>query len=141
MKGYFRNDLYLLGDFEPGLLETEDGASVERGCDFQHGVVVVQAAADVSHCHPFLNHCHTYVDIIPVQDLCGYSITDLTKKRKTHMVVRAVLLAFYLTVYLSRVNTYIVEMLGCSHNIRRFLILVVLHPALTKELPVEKKGF
>lgn len=34
-------------------------------------------------------------------------------------------------------NTYIVEMLGCFHNIRSSLILVILHPALTKELPVE----
>lgn len=38
-------------------------------------------------------------------------------------------------------QTYIVEMLGCFHDVWSSLVLVVLHPALTKELPVEKKYF
>lgn len=73
---------HLLGDFQPGLLEAEDGAAIERGCDLQHGVVVVEAAADVSHRHPFLNHCHTHVDIVPVEDLCGDPVADLTKEQE-----------------------------------------------------------
>lgn len=37
----------------------------------------------------------------------------------------------------SQSNTYIIEMFGCFHNEGSSLILVVLHPALTKKLPVE----
>lgn len=44
----------------------------------------------------------------------------------------------HLFIHNTRVNTYIVEMLGCFHNVRSSLVLVVLHPALTKEFPVEK---
>lgn len=68
---------YLLGDFEPCLLESEDGAAVERRRDLEQSVVVVQAAADVSHRHPLLNHRHTHVDIVPVQDLCCNPVADL----------------------------------------------------------------
>lgn len=68
---------YLLGDFEPCLLESEDGAAVERRRDLEQSVVVVQAAADVGHRHPLLNHRHTHVDIVPVQDLCCNPVADL----------------------------------------------------------------
>lgn len=56
--------------------------------------------------------------------------------------------SIYLSLYLQypsvffihnpRVNTYIIEMLGCFHDVRSSFVLVILHPALTKELPVEK---
>lgn len=61
--------LYLLGHLKPGPFEAEDGAPVERGCDLQHGVVVVKASADVRHGHPFLYHCNPHVNVIPVKDL------------------------------------------------------------------------
>lgn len=77
------HDGYLFGDFEPSLLEAEDGAAVERGRDLKHGVVVVEAPADVSHRHPFLYHCHSHVHIIPLQDLCGDPVADLTKEENT----------------------------------------------------------
>ena len=80
-------DCYLLGDFEPGLLEAEDGAAVERGRDLQHGVVVVEAATDVSHRHPFLDHRHSHVDVVPVQDLRGNPVADLTKDERKHTVI------------------------------------------------------
>lgn len=73
---------YLLGDFEPCLLESEDWAAVERRRDLQQCVVVVQAAADVSHRHPLLNHGHAHVDIIPMQDLCRNPVADLKNKNK-----------------------------------------------------------
>lgn len=73
------------------------------------------------------------------------------KKRETCRVIimsiylsiyRSVYLCIDLSIYLSiRVNTYIIEMLGCFHDVRSSLVLVILHPALTKELPVEKKLF
>lgn len=68
---------YLLGDFEPCLLESEDWAAVERRRDLEQSVVVVQAAADVSHRHPLLYHSHTHVDIVPLQDLCCNPVADL----------------------------------------------------------------
>lgn len=34
------------------------------------------------------------------------------------------------------IGTYIIEVLCCSHDIRRLLIFVILHPALSKEFPV-----
>lgn len=74
---------YLLGDFEPCLLESEDGAAVERRRDLEQSVVVVQAAADVSHRHPLLNHRRAHVDIVAVQDLCRDPVADL---KKQHMV-------------------------------------------------------
>lgn len=68
---------YLLGDFQPRLLESEDWAAVERRRDLEQGVVVVQAAADIGHRHPLLNHRHTHVDIVTVQDLCSNPVADL----------------------------------------------------------------
>lgn len=32
-------------------------------------------------------------------------------------------------------STYVVEVLCCSHDVRRLFIFVILHPALSKELP------
>lgn len=77
---------YLLGDFEPCLLESEDWAAVERRRDLQQCVVVVQAAADVSHRHPLLNHGHAHVDIVPMQDLCRNPVADLKKKQKNIII-------------------------------------------------------
>lgn len=34
--------------------------------------------------------------------------------------------------------TYIIEVLCCSHDVRRLLIFVILHPALSKELSVDR---
>lgn len=80
-----RNDWYLLGHFEPCLLETEDGTAVERGRDLEQSIVVVEAAADISYSHPLLNHRHTHVDVVPVQDLCGDPVADL---RRTYSYLR-----------------------------------------------------
>lgn len=68
---------YLLGDLEPGFLQAEDGTAVEGGGDLQHGVVVVQAAADVRHGHPLLDGAHPRVDLLVAQDLRRYQVTDL----------------------------------------------------------------
>lgn len=51
----YRVVTHLLGHFEPGLFETEDRTSVERGGDLKHGVVIMETAANVRHSHPFLN--------------------------------------------------------------------------------------
>lgn len=80
---------YLLGDFEPCLLESEDGAAVERGRDLEQSVVVVQAAADVGHRHPLLNHRHTHVDVVTVQDLRCDPVADL-KKHNTRLYNQSV---------------------------------------------------
>lgn len=77
----------LLGNFEPGPLEAEDGAAVERGRDLQHGVVVVEAATDVRHRHPLLHHRHPRVHVVPVEDLRGDPVTDLTRKRKLFKLI------------------------------------------------------
>lgn len=74
---YLHIDRYLLGHFEPSLLEAEDGAAVERRRDLQDGVVVVEAAADVGNRHPLLDDCHPHVDVVPLEDLCGDPVTDL----------------------------------------------------------------
>lgn len=68
---------YLLGDLEPGFLQAEDGTAVEGGGDLQHGVVVVQAAADIRHGHPLLDGAHPRVDLLVAQDLRRYQVTDL----------------------------------------------------------------
>lgn len=53
----------------------------------------------------------------------------------------SIYLSIYLFIHRPRVNTYIIEMLGCFHDVRSSLVLVILHPALAKELPVEKICF
>lgn len=35
-------------------------------------------------------------------------------------------------------ETYIIEVLGRPHDVRRLLIFVVLHPALSEEFPVHR---
>lgn len=75
---------HLLGDFEPCLLESEDWAAVERRRDLEQSVVIVQAAADVSHRHPLLNHRHAHVDIVRVQDLCCNPVADLKNNREIY---------------------------------------------------------
>lgn len=68
---------YLLGDLEPGFLQTEDGTAVEGGGDLQHRIVVVQAPADVRHCHPLLDGTHPCIDLLVPEDLRRYQVTDL----------------------------------------------------------------
>ena len=69
--------VYLLRDLEPGLFQTEYGAAVEGGCDFQNRVVVVETATYVGHRHPLLHDRHPHVHIIPSQDLSGNQVTNL----------------------------------------------------------------
>lgn len=73
----------LLGDLEPGLLQAEDGAAVQGGCDLQHGVVVVETAADVGHGHPFLYDQHPGDHVVAAQDLCGDEVADLVERGAT----------------------------------------------------------
>ena len=47
--------LHLFADLGPGLLQTVDGAAIQRGGDLQNSVVVVEAAADVGHSDPLLD--------------------------------------------------------------------------------------
>ncbi len=68
---------HLFGHFEPGLLQTEDGAAIEGWGDFQHGIVVMETAADIGHRHPLLHHCYPYIHILTLQDLCSDQVTDL----------------------------------------------------------------
>lgn len=48
------SEAHLFADLSPGLLQAVDGAAVERRCDLQHPVVVVETATDVGHGHPLL---------------------------------------------------------------------------------------
>lgn len=75
----------LLGDLEPGLLEAEDRAAVEGGRDLEHGVVVVETAADVGHGHPFLYDQHSSDHVVAAQDLCGDEVADLVEERDTQL--------------------------------------------------------
>lgn len=72
-----RSDAHLLGHLEPGLLEAEHGAAVERGGDLQHGVVVVETPADVGHGHPFLYDRHPSDHILAAQDLGSNKVAYL----------------------------------------------------------------
>lgn len=72
-----RSDAHLLGHLEPGLLEAEHGAAVERGGDLQHGVVIVETPADVGHGHPFLYNRYSSDHVLAAQDLCGNKVAYL----------------------------------------------------------------
>lgn len=68
---------HLLGDFEPRLLQPEDGAAVHGRGDLQHGVVVVQAAAYVGHGHPLLDGARPGGDVLVADDFGSNQVTDL----------------------------------------------------------------
>lgn len=122
----------LLGDLEPGLLQAEDGAAVQGGRDLQHGVVVVETAADVGHSHPLLDDQHSGDHVVAAQDLRGDEVADLVEQRETQqcqLFARDTEDTTFWSV------AYVVEVLCRSHDVRRLLVLVVLHPALSKEFP------
>lgn len=79
-------DTHLLGNLEPGLLETEDRAAVEGGGDLQHGVVVVETAADVCYSHPFLYDEHPRDHVIAAQDLRGNKVAYLAEERRKQIL-------------------------------------------------------
>lgn len=68
---------HLLGDFEPRLLQPEDGAAVHGRGNLQHGVVVVQAAAYVGHGHPLLDGACPGSDVLVADDFGSNQVTDL----------------------------------------------------------------
>lgn len=68
---------HLLGDLQPGFLQAEDRAAVEGGGDLQHGVVVVQAAADIGHRHPLLDGADARGELLVAEDLRRNQVADL----------------------------------------------------------------
>lgn len=76
-----RKDSHLLGDLQPGLFEAEHRAAVQRRCDLEHSVVVMETAADIGHSHPFLNDHHPSDHIVTAQDLCGNKVAYLSEER------------------------------------------------------------
>lgn len=80
-------DRHLLGNLEPGLLEAENRAAVQRGRDFEHGVVVVQAAADVSHGNPFFYNCYPSGRVVATKDLRGNQVAYLGRGQERRAVL------------------------------------------------------
>lgn len=74
--------MYLLGNFEPSLLEAEDRAAVEGGGDLEHGVIIVETATDVGYSHPFLYDHHSSNHVLTAQDLCGDKVAYLAEERE-----------------------------------------------------------
>ena len=69
--------MHLLADFGPCLLQPVDGASVEGGGDLQDTIVVVEAAANVSHSHPLLYGAGSGAYICVGHDLRRHQVTHL----------------------------------------------------------------
>lgn len=69
--------LHLFADFSPGLLQTVDGAAIERRRDLQDAVVVVETAADVSHSDPLLYGAGPRAHISVGHNLRRHQVTHL----------------------------------------------------------------
>lgn len=74
--------LYLFADFSPCLLQTVDGAAIERRRDLQHSVVVVQTATDVRHGDPLLDGARSRANISVAHNLGCHKVTHLQRKWK-----------------------------------------------------------
>lgn len=73
---------HLLADFSPGLLQAVDGAAVEGGRDLQHPVVIVEAAADVSHGHPLLYGAGPGAHVGVGHDLRRHQVAHLEEEKR-----------------------------------------------------------
>lgn len=73
------SEAHLFADLSPGLLQAVDGAAVERRCDLQHPVVVVETAADVGHSHPLLYRAGPGAHVSVGHDLGRYQVAHLQR--------------------------------------------------------------
>lgn len=74
--------LYLFADFSPSLLQTVDGAAIERRCDLQHSIVVIQTATDVRHSDPLLYRTGSRANISMAHNLGCHQVAHLQRKWK-----------------------------------------------------------
>lgn len=73
-------DSNLFADFCPGLLQSVDGAAVERGGDLQHAVVVVEAATDIGHGQPLFDGAGPGADVRVGHYLRCHQVTHLWRE-------------------------------------------------------------
>lgn len=92
----------------------------------------MEAAADIGHGHPLLYDQHPGDHVVAAQDLSGDEVADLVEGAETRRC--QILRETPRTQGFGR-RLYIVEVLRRSHDVRRLLVLVVLHPALSEEFP------
>ncbi|KAG7216043.1 hypothetical protein INR49_007795 [Caranx melampygus] len=66
----------------PRFQAAKDRAAVKGGGNLEHGIVVMETAADIGHSHPLLYDCYSGDHIITTQDLCGNKVAYLVEERK-----------------------------------------------------------
>lgn len=92
----------------------------------------METPADVGHGHPFLDDRYSSDHILASQDLRGNEVANLVEEQGNN---RLFLLYVVDSQDVTVSPTYVIEVLCCSHDVRRLFIFVILHPALSKEFP------